>query len=69
MFDLLCCKARDLRVDEQDIREAIVVGHMVEKSSMSAMRNFAESALDSPKLAAPACCSGKTSQDKKNCCF
>ena len=41
-------KARDLGVDEQDIRQAIAVGHMVEKGSMSAMRDFAESVLNLP---------------------
>jgi AhpD family alkylhydroperoxidase len=61
-------KARDLGVDEQDIREAIAVGHMVEKGSMSAMRDFAESALDSLGQNASTCCSGKTSQGKKKCC-
>ena len=60
-------KARDLGVDEQDIREAIAVGHMVEKGSMSAMRDFAESVLNSPKQNASTCCSGKTSQGKKSC--
>ena len=39
-------KARDLGADEQNIRQAIAVGRMVEKGSMSAMRDFAESALD-----------------------
>ena len=61
-------KARDLGVDEQDIREAIAVGHMVEKGSMSAMRNFAESALNSSSQDASACCSGKTSPGKKSRC-
>jgi len=52
-------KARDIGVAEQDIREAVAVGHMVERGSMSAMRDFAESALDSPGQNAPASVAAK----------
>lgn len=33
-------KAREMGIDEQNIREAIEVGQMVEKGAASAMRDF-----------------------------
>jgi len=35
-------KAKELGIDEEEIKEAITVGHMVEKGAMSAMRKFSE---------------------------
>jgi AhpD family alkylhydroperoxidase len=64
-------KAREMGIDEQEIREAIAVGHKVEKGSMSAMRDFAQRVLDSPtqdNQDNSACCTGKTSPDGKSCC-
>ncbi len=35
-------KAEEMEIAESEIREAIVIGHMVEKVSMTAMREFAQ---------------------------
>jgi len=64
-------KAREMGIDEQEIREAVAVGHKVEKGSMSAMRDFAERLLDSPTQNSQdnsACCAGKSLPDGKSCC-
>jgi len=39
-------KARELGIDDEQIRSAIETGHMVEKGAMSAMRKFSASVLD-----------------------
>lgn len=39
-------KARELGIDDEEIRTAIETGHMVEKGAMSAMRKFSASVLD-----------------------
>ncbi|MDD4870961.1 MAG: carboxymuconolactone decarboxylase family protein [Kiritimatiellae bacterium] len=47
-------KAKDLGVDTNQIRTAIEVGQMVEKGSMSAMREFAKSVLGAkPSITCP----------------
>jgi len=61
-------KAREMGIDEQEIREAVAVGHQVEKGSMSAMTVFAKSVLDSSTQSNSACCTGQTSPDGKSCC-
>ncbi|MCX5643710.1 MAG: arsenite methyltransferase [Phycisphaerae bacterium] len=61
-------KAREMGIEEQDIREAVAVGHQVEKGSMSAMTVFAKSVLDSSTQSNSACCTGQTSPDGKSCC-
>lgn len=38
-------KARDLGIDDEKIRAAIEIGHMVEKGAMKAMRNFTSDLL------------------------
>ena len=38
-------KARELGIDDEGIRAAIEVGHMVEKGAMAAMRNFTADVL------------------------
>ena len=44
-------KARELGVDDEDIRTAIETGHMVEKGSRSAMRTFSVNILDTASSA------------------
>lgn len=38
-------KARELGIDEEEIRTAIETGHMVEKGAMNAMRKFSSDIL------------------------
>jgi arsenite methyltransferase len=61
-------KAREMGIAEQDIREAVAVGHQVEKGSMAAMTVFAKGVLDSSTQNNSACCTGQTSPDGKSCC-
>lgn len=61
-------KAREMGIEEQDIREAVSVGHKVEKGDISAMRDFTEMFLYSPTQDSSACCDGKTLPDGKSCC-
>ena len=61
-------KAREMGIQEQEIRDAVAVGHQVEKGSMSAMTVFAKSVLDSSTQNNSACCIGQTSPDGKSCC-
>ncbi len=61
-------KARELGITAEEIREAIAVGHMVEKGSMSAMRQFAAGVFEQKSSeAAPACCSGGKARGKGGC--
>ena len=61
-------KAKELGVEEAGIREAIAIGHMVEKGALSAMREFSAGVFDAPATAAaPSCCSGGSSKGK-SCC-
>ena len=39
-------KARELGIDDEEIRTAIETGHMVEKGAMSAMRKFSANILE-----------------------
>jgi AhpD family alkylhydroperoxidase len=39
-------KARELGIEDEEIRAAIETGHMVEKGAMSAMRKFSTNILD-----------------------
>ena len=53
-------KAKEMGLEEAEIREAITVGHMVEKGAMTAMRQFAAGIFDAPTAAEAGCCeSGK----------
>jgi len=64
--------ARDLGMDEALIREAIAVGHRVEKGAMAAMRKFSDSVHELPGTAvpppSPACCENTTTKNGKSCC-
>ena len=61
-------KALELKITEQQIREAISVGEMVSKGAESAMRNFSRSVFDMPQEKAASCCSGTEASGKKSCC-
>ena len=60
-------KAKELGLDDDAIRAAIEVGHMVEKGSMVAMRDYAKGVFDAPQQGRPACCAGKATHAKRNC--
>lgn len=60
-------KAKQMGIEDDEIREAIAVGHMVGKGAMSAMRQFAAQMLDAPAAAAPGCCEGRKGRGK-SCC-
>ena len=60
-------KAKEMGIEENEIREAIAVGHMVEKGAMSAMRQFAAVVFDAPAAAEAACCGDGKSRGK-GCC-
>jgi len=51
-------KARELGIDDETIREAIEVGHMVEKGAMSAMRKFSTEMMTQQTAPETQCCSG-----------
>lgn len=53
-----------------EIREAMAVGHMVEKGSMAAMQEFARGALGAPPPSStpPACCARPAPKGGKSCC-
>ena len=58
-------RAKEIGVDDKQISEAIEVGQMVEKGSMSAMRAFSKSVLNTPpETEVQSCCSGGA----KGCC-
>jgi len=61
-------KARELGVADDLIREAIAVGHMVERGAMSATREFAKGAVGASTQSGSACCGGVPSRGSKNCC-
>ena len=61
-------KAKELGIADDLIRAAISVGQMVEKGAMSAMREFAKSAVGPSIQNPPACCAGAPSKDGKNRC-
>lgn len=59
-------KARELGVDDEQIRAAIETGQMVERGATSAMRKFAATILDTSSASNPACSSDNT--PPKACC-
>jgi len=60
-------KARELGLDDEEIRVAIETGHMVEKGAMSAMRKFSANILDAAS-SATACKSSTGDTPPKACC-
>ncbi len=59
-------KAKEVGLTESDIREAIAVGHMVEKGAMAAMREFSKGVFDGPVKTGAGCCGG--GDNNKGCC-
>ncbi|MCM1567234.1 MAG: carboxymuconolactone decarboxylase family protein [Dehalobacter sp.] len=57
-------KARDLGIGEDEIKEAVEVGHMVEKGALNAMRKHVSLVLNKVQTQGGACCPG----DKSRCC-
>jgi AhpD family alkylhydroperoxidase len=57
-------KAWELGIGEDEIREAIEVGYMVERGASTAMRKYAGQLLTPAQSQGDACCSGSTSE----CC-
>jgi len=60
-------KARELGIDDETIRAAIEVGHMVEKGAMSAMRKFSAEILTQEAAPKTGCCSGDKNEGG-SCC-
>jgi len=61
-------KAKELGIEDGEIREAMTVGHMVEKGAMAAMKQFAAGILDAPSSAGAASCCGDVKSRGKGCC-
>ncbi|RQW90084.1 MAG: carboxymuconolactone decarboxylase family protein [Geobacter sp.] len=61
-------KARELGIDDETIRAAIEVGHMVEKGAMSTMRKFSAEILTQEAAPDTACCSGGNKGGGSCCC-
>jgi AhpD family alkylhydroperoxidase len=64
-------KARQMGIDEQEIREAATVGQKVEKGAMAAMRDFTQESLQAPAQkpqSSSAHGAGATAPDRKSCC-
>lgn len=61
-------KAKELGIEEEEVRQAIAAGHMVEQGAASAMRKFAERVLDAPAEDIPACCPDGSSHCVDGCC-
>ncbi len=57
-------KARNLEIGDDEIDEAIAVGRMIQKGTMSAMSKFAENVIVSSENKHSACCGSVVN----NCC-
>ncbi len=57
-------KARELGIDDEEIRAAIETGHMVEKGAMSAMKKFSANILGT----ASSCNNTTDNTPPKECC-
>lgn len=62
-------KAREAGLTDDEIREAITVGHMVEKGAMAAMKQFSAGIFDAApqQPASGGCCPGGGAK-KGGCC-
>jgi len=58
-------RAKELGVVTGEIREAIGVGHMVEKGAMAAMRDFSKRTMGEPAGSSDACCPSRSETDVK----
>jgi len=61
-------KAKELCIDADLIRSAMDIGHMVEKGSVAAMREFATGVLDASVQGGSPCCEGKPPARGGSCC-
>ena len=61
-------KAHEAGLTDDEIREAIDVGRMVEKGAMSAMHDFSGNLLDNPSQSSAAFCARATCKTDKKCC-
>lgn len=61
-------KAKEMGIEDTELREAIAVGHLVEKGAMSAMRQFSASLLDAPPSTTDAGFCGGGKPKGKSCC-
>jgi len=61
-------RARELGIDAELIRAAADIGHLVEKGSVAAMRDFAHDVLDAPPQEGTPCCGGKPPARGGSCC-
>ena len=57
-------KAKEMGIAEREILEAMSVGHMVEKGSMAAMKQFAAGVFEAPAGETPRCCTSGKSKGK-----
>jgi AhpD family alkylhydroperoxidase len=57
-------KARELKIDENEIKEAIEIGYMVEKGALTSMRKHVGLVLNQPESQSGSCCSDNNS----GCC-
>lgn len=60
-------KAKEMGIAEDEIREAIAVGHMVEKGAMAAMKQFSAGIFDTNAAPPSECCPGGKAKGD-NCC-
>ena len=59
-------KAKEVGLTEDEIREAIAIGHMVEKGAMSAMRQFSAGIFEQAPEEGGCC--GPASPQGRKCC-
>ena len=60
-------KAKEMGIAEDEIREAIAVGHMVEKGAMAAMKQFSAGIFAANPAPAAECCAGGQAKGNKCC--
>ena len=58
-------RAKELGVDESEIREAIEVGHTVEKGAMAAMQDFSKEVMGEPVSHSSVCCTDTSDTGSK----
>ncbi|HRU94499.1 MAG TPA: carboxymuconolactone decarboxylase family protein [Anaerolineae bacterium] len=61
-------KAKEPGIGENEIREAIAVGHRVEKGAMAAMKQFSAAIFDAGVTPASECCPGGKAKGNNKCC-
>jgi len=58
-------RAKELGVGEGEIREALEMGHKVERGAMAAMKNYAKEVMGESVSSAPVCCGSTSDVDSK----